>query len=86
MKLCTCHTEDIGDGTPCPNNGLPFNWDDEAAKAAADAAGVVFTGKIYCGPCGHEITDMVDAPADYPHPPDTFPPPPEPPPDENASV
>jgi hypothetical protein len=78
MKLCTCHTED------CPNNGLPFNWDDQAAQQAAEDAGAAFSGQIWCGPCGQPITDMADTPADYPHPPDSFPPPepPEPPPEQ----
>jgi hypothetical protein len=75
MKLCTCHTED------CPNDGLPFYWDDEAAAKAAEDAGVAFSGQLYCGPCGQMITDVADAPADYPGEPNTFPPP-----DENAPV
>jgi hypothetical protein len=72
MKLSTCHT----DG--CPNDGLPFYWDDQAAQQAAQDAGAAFSGTITCGPCGQPITDMADAPSDYPGDPNTFPPPPEP--------
>lgn len=81
MKLATCHTADIDDqGTPCPNMGLQFLWDDQAAQQAAEAAladmpegTVMAPPAIWCGGCGHKITDVIDPPAEHADStPDTF--------------